>query len=198
MRNDVPRLQGDRIALEPLVLADSHAIQRLFPHWEIVRYLSHGMQWPYPADGARRLLQEVTFPSVAQGIEWAWSIRLNGKQGPLIGVISVADRPNDNRGFWLGLDWHGQGLMTEACKLATDYWFDVLGFPVMRVSKAMANMPSRRLSEREGMRLIQVGPRDFVSGRMPAGIWETTAAQWRSRVSASPSQRNPYPLASTE
>lgn len=67
MRNDVPRLQGERIALEPLVLADSHAIQRLFPHWEIVRYLSHGMQWPYPVDGARRLLQEVTFPQWPKG-----------------------------------------------------------------------------------------------------------------------------------
>lgn len=177
-----------------MVLADSHAIQRLFPHWEIVRYLSHGLEWPYPADGALRLLQQVTFPSLAQGIEWAWSIRLNGKRRPLIGAISVADRPDDNRGFWLGLDWHGQGLMTEACTLATDYWFDVLGFPVMRVPKAMANMASRRLSEREGMRLVQVGPRNFVGGRMPAGIWETTAAEWRSRELLPPPPFQAQPL----
>lgn len=39
---------------------------------------------------------------------------------PLIDAISVSDRSNDNQGFWLGLDWYGQELMTEACKLATD------------------------------------------------------------------------------
>lgn len=42
-----------------------------FPHWPIVRYLAYDMEWPYPADGARKLLQEVTLPLVAQGIEWA-------------------------------------------------------------------------------------------------------------------------------
>lgn len=189
MRNDMPSLKGERISLEPLMLTDSHAIQRLFPHWEIVRYLAQGMQWPYPADGARKLLQEVTFPAVAEGVELAWAIRLNGKQRPLIGAISLFDRPDDNRGFWLGLDWQGRGLMTEACRLATDYWFDVLRFPVMRVPKAMANTASRRLSEREGMRLIRVGHRNFVSGRMPFGVWETTAAEWRSRVVTPPPQR---------
>jgi RimJ/RimL family protein N-acetyltransferase len=130
-------------------------------------------------------MREVTFPAVARGEEWAWTIRLGDNPRTVIGAISVFDRPNDNRGFWLGRDWQGQGLMTEACSLATDYWFDVLGFPLMREPKALANTSSRRLSEREGMRLIEVGHSDFVGGRLPFGIWETTAAEWRSRAGRS-------------
>jgi hypothetical protein len=36
--------------------------------------------------------------------------------------------------------------MTEACDAVTDYWFDVLREPVLRVPKA-ANGASRRISE---------------------------------------------------
>jgi [ribosomal protein S5]-alanine N-acetyltransferase len=47
-------LQTKRLVLKPLELADAVQTQRLFPHWEIVRYLSHVVPWPYPADGAYR------------------------------------------------------------------------------------------------------------------------------------------------
>ena len=50
--------------------------------------------------------------------------------GHMIGFISPMRKPGHNRGFWLGLPWHGQGLMTEACDAVTDYWFDVLREPV--------------------------------------------------------------------
>ncbi|HZI32146.1 MAG TPA: GNAT family N-acetyltransferase, partial [Candidatus Binatia bacterium] len=86
-----------------------------------------------------------------------------------------------NRGFWLGLPWHGQGLMSEACDVVTDYWFEVLKFPVLRVPKAIANAASRRISERQGMRVIGTAVRDYVSGTFPTEIWEITAEEWRRR-----------------
>ena len=50
----------------------------------------------------------------------------------MIGAISLRRGESDNRGFWLGLPWHRQGLMTEASDIVTDYWFDVLEEPVLR------------------------------------------------------------------
>jgi RimJ/RimL family protein N-acetyltransferase len=38
----------ERLILRPLALADAAAIQELFPHWEIVRYLLNRVPWPYP------------------------------------------------------------------------------------------------------------------------------------------------------
>jgi [ribosomal protein S5]-alanine N-acetyltransferase len=63
----------------------------------------------------------------------------------------------------------------------TDYWFDVLKFPVLRVPKAIANVGSRRISEKQGMRVIAREDRDYVSGRLPSEIWEITAEAWRRR-----------------
>jgi [ribosomal protein S5]-alanine N-acetyltransferase len=73
--------------------------------------------------------------------------------------------------------------MTEACEAVTDYWFDVLRFPVLRAPKAIANEASRRISAKQGMRVISTEDRDYVSGRLPSEIWEITAEEWRARRS---------------
>jgi hypothetical protein len=49
------------------------------------------------------------------------------------------------------------------------------------VGKAIANTASRRISEKQGMRVIRVTERDYVCGRLPAEIWEITADEWRAR-----------------
>jgi [ribosomal protein S5]-alanine N-acetyltransferase len=104
------------------------------------------------------------------------------------GVISLRRGEWDNRGFWLGLPWQGQGLMSEACSWVNDFWFDSLGFPVLRAAKAVNNTASRRISQRQGMRVIALEERDYVCGRQPAEIWEITAEEWR-RVKAQPVQK---------
>jgi len=70
--------------------------------------------------------------------------------------------------------------MTEACQAVTDFWFDTLKFPVLRAPKAVANVASRRISEKQGMRLIASEDRDYVCGRFPSEIWEITAQEWRA------------------
>ena len=47
--------------------------------------------------------------------------------------------------------------MSEACVWVNDYWFETLGFGVLRVSKAVGNSTSRRISEKQGMRLVGWG-----------------------------------------
>jgi RimJ/RimL family protein N-acetyltransferase len=70
--------------------------------------------------------------------------------------------------------------MSEACVWVNDFWFETLGFDVLRVSKAVGNTTSRRISEKQGMRLIGFGEKDYVSGRLPSEIWEITAGEWRA------------------
>jgi ribosomal-protein-alanine N-acetyltransferase len=176
-----PPLETPRLLLRPLELADAEQAQILFPHWEIVRYLSRIVPWPYPPDGAYKWYRDFALPAMERGEEWHWALRLKSSPGQMIGCISLMSKPsNDNRGFWLGLPWQGQGLMTEACEAVTDYWFDVLKFPVLRAPKAVPNTASRRISEKTGMRVIAIEERDYVSGRFPAEIWEITAEEWHA------------------
>ena len=176
-----PTLTTSRLLLHPLELDDAPQIQLLFPHWEIVRYLAAQVPWPYPADGAYRHIRDMALPAVERGEAWHWTLRLKSAYDQIIGSIDLRKKENDNRGFWLGLPWQRQGLMTEACQAVTDFWFDTLKFPVLRAPKAIPNVASRRISENQGMRLIATEDREYVSGRFPSEIWEITAEEWRAR-----------------
>ena len=48
-------------------------------------------------------------------------------------------------------------------------------------TSAVANVASRRISEKTGMRVIATVERDYVSGRLMAEIWEITAEEWREK-----------------
>jgi ribosomal-protein-alanine N-acetyltransferase len=173
-----PPLETRRLLLRPLELADAAQVQILFPHWEIVRYLAGPVPWPYPPDGAYRFYRDVALPAAERGEQWHWTLRLKELPEQIIGSISLARSPDTNRGFWIGLPWQGRGLMTEAAEAVTDYWFHVLRFPVLRVPKAASNAASRRISDKNGMRVIATEMREYVSGPALAEIWEITAEEW--------------------
>jgi len=182
-------LETERLLLRPLELADAVQAQVLFAHWEIVRYLGSQVPWPYPEDGAHTYFRDFALRAMERGDEWHWSLRLKSEPEVLIGAIGLvrpkADSAEDmNRGFWLGLPWQGRGLMTEASDVVTDFWFDELGFSLLRVPKAAGNKSSSRISEKNGMRLVTKTERDFVGGRLPAEIWEITAEEWRAHRAA--------------
>lgn len=176
-----PSLETRRLLLRSLQLSDSAQAQDIFPHWEIVRFLNNRVPWPYPPDGVQNYYRDVALPAIERGEEWHWSLRLKSDPGEIIGCITLMNRQGNNRGFWLGARWQGQGLMTEACEAVTDYWFNELKFPVLRVPKAIANLASRKISEQSGMRIVKVTERDYVSGRLPTEVWEITAEEWRAR-----------------
>ena len=176
-----PELETARLVLRPLALADAEQTQELFGQWEIVKYLTDQVPWPYPADGAYTYYRDHALPAVERGEQWHWTLRLKSAPERIIGSIALIKNESNNRGFWLGLPWHGQGLMSEASEVVTDYWFDTLGFPVLRVPKAAVNLASRRISEKNGMRVVATEERGYVSGRLLSEIWEITAEEWRAR-----------------
>ena len=177
-------IETRRLVLRPLTLDDAAPIQRLFPRWEIVRFLSDVVPWPYPEDGALTYIRDVALPAMERGEEWHWTLRPRHAADDPVGVISLMAHRDNNRGFWIGSPWQGRGYMTEAADAVTDFWFAELGRDVLRVPKAAANEASRRISERSGMRVVRTEMRDYVSGRRLAEVWEITRAEWLARRAA--------------
>ncbi len=176
----IPVGETKRLILRPLEIGDAEQIQKLFPHWEIVRYLQNIVPWPYPPDGARHFCEEIALPQMGRREAWYWTLRLKSAPEQIIGCINLRMGEQNHRGFWIASAWQGQGLMSEACACANDFWFDTLGFPVLRVSKAAENVASRRISEKQGMRLVGIEEKDYVCGRLPSEMWEMTAEEWRA------------------
>ncbi|MFL6533180.1 MAG: hypothetical protein ACJ8G8_07625, partial [Pseudomonas sp.] len=71
-----------------------------------------------------------------------------------------------------------------ACEAINAYWFEALERPVMRVPKAVGNLASRRISEREGMRMIGTQQGDFVCGSLLKEVWELTREEWSRNEAA--------------
>lgn len=176
----VPTLETPRLFLRPLALVDVEQVQRIFPQWEVVRYLNAIVPWPYPPDGALTYYRDRALPAIERGDEWHWTLRLKTNPDRIIGAIGLIRGDHDNRGFWLAPEWHRQGLMTEAVVAVNDYWFDGLGFAVLRSPKAIVNLGSRRISEKTGMRVVGTEERNLVSGRLLSEVWEITAEEWRA------------------
>lgn len=175
-----PALETTRLHLRPLALEDAAQIQHIFPQWEIVQYLNAIVPWPYPPDGSLVWIRDHALPAMMRRDEWHWTLRRREAPQSIIGAIGLMRGERDHRGFWLAPEWRNRGLMTEAVTPVNDYWFDVLGFPVLRAPKAVANVASRRISEKTGMRLIGTEDRALVSGLQVSEIWEITAEEWRA------------------
>lgn len=176
-----PTLETPRLLLRPLELADAEQAQLLFPQWEVVRYLANQVVWPFPPDGVFTFYRDTALPQAERGEAWHWTLRLKADPGRLVGAISLIKGDENNRGFWLAPQWHRQGFMSEACDAVTDYWFETLGFAILRVPKAAANTASRRISEKQGMRLVATKEGEYVSGRLLTEVWEISAEEWRAR-----------------
>ncbi len=174
-----PSLETARLWLRPLAIGDADQLQLRFPHWEIVRLMS-GIPWPYPPDGALTWCRDIALPDMDRGEAWHWTLRLKEQPHEIIGVVSLIAGDDNNRSFWIAPPWQRRGLASEASQAVTDYWFGVLKFPVLRVPKAIANIASRRISEKQRMRVIATGEREHVSGRLLTETWEITSDEWYS------------------
>ena len=177
-----PVLETARLILRPYAPYDAEAVQRIFPQWEVVRWLHAGIPWPYPDDGAEANMAEC-LDKIARGERHYWAITLKGDD-TLRGRIDLwpyDGKTRDMRGFWLDPALHGQGLMTEAAEAVTAYAFQVLGWPFLYLTNAVANRPSGRVKEKQGAELIAIEPRDYVSGPGESQVWRLDRDAWLAR-----------------
>ena len=167
--------------LEPLQLEDSKQVQPLFATWEVVKYLTNRVPWPYPSGAAHEYYRDIALPAIQRGDEWHWTMRLKETPGQIIGSIALLRNDKNNRGFWLGVPWRGRGLMIEAVEAANDFWFETLEMPHLRAPKASENIASVLISEKTGMRLESKQNQDFVCGTLLSETWVITREEWSQR-----------------
>ena len=185
----IRELETTRLWLRPLCLEDAQQVQPLFAQWDVVRYLNDKVPWPYPEDGVAAYYREIALPAMERGEEWHWTLRRKDEPEQPIGAIGLMRNDREsNRGFWLAPRWHGRGLMSEAVIAVNDFWFNELGFAVLRAPKAIGNAASRRISEKTGMRVVERSVKGYVSGQHATEMWEINAQEWHAWRIAHPTE----------
>ena len=181
-----PTLETARLILRPLEARDVPAIQRIFPQWELVKYLNAMIPWPYPDDGAATNMAQC-LEQRAKGEKFFWAITLKGGDDELRGRIDMwpgDGESRDSRGFWLDPELWGRGLMLEAAEAVTGYAFEVLGWPELWLTNAQSNVGSHRIKEKQGAELVDVSPNRYVSGEDLRETWRLTREAWLARRQA--------------
>ena len=123
-----PTFTTPRLRLREVRRTDIPAYEKHFIDYEVVRYLTDRVPWPYPPDGVREYLDTFVFPYLGEN-KWVWAITERDGADELIGIIELwrPGRP-EHRGFWLGRAYWGRGYMTEAVTPVMDFAFEVAGF----------------------------------------------------------------------
>ena len=179
----IPTLETERLILRPISLDDAPYIQKWFNNWNIVRYLSANVPWPYPENGTETWLRDVALPRVEEGkdIIWVLTPKAGADKGCPIGAIHylLEKKPHEtDRGFWLAEPYHGQGLMSEAVRVTQDFYFLELGRDELIVNNALSNLASRRLKEKMGGVLIDVEDKPCARIEGPTEVWKITKGSW--------------------
>ena len=75
MTERIPQLITERLLLSGLVEDDADSYEQHFADYEVVRWLTRTVPWPFPAGGVRSWICDQVLP--VQGKErWVWGIFL--------------------------------------------------------------------------------------------------------------------------
>ena len=100
---------------------------------------------------------------------YKWAICLKDNSDYVIGDISLVSVDEENSsceiGYILGLDYCGQGLMTEALKAVLSYCLDEIRFKEVNACYASLNPASGRVIEKAGMTFWKTIPNEVEQKR---------------------------------
>lgn len=209
-------LSNEHVHLAMPTAADVDRITELCQGAEIAAWTT--VPSPYTRADAASFIEEVVPESWRTGRGNTWAIRRpDAPEGPVLGMVGLAmdTSPTPERsaeiGYWLAPEARGEGLMTEAGRIVTDWAFDDEGLGLARMvwTAFTGNWASRRVAWRLGFRVegtvrgfgVQRGVRrDAWIGTLLAGDPREPVEPWPSaeagdRVGADAGAGEPAPRA---
>jgi len=153
------RLVGPRVMLREAETGDWRS-------WRGMRDLSRDFLKPWEPEWPENSLSSSFFDGMLRRQDRDWRrgkayaflvfmIQGNGDNPRLAGGISLNEvrrgiAQKGTLGYWIGMPYAGQGLMTEAASLVCEFAFDALKLNRVEASCMPNNEPSRRLLKRLG------------------------------------------------
>jgi RimJ/RimL family protein N-acetyltransferase len=156
-------LRTTRLVLRPIRGGDE---EQLFPHCSDPR-LPRQMTWaPHASVDVTEGFVRACEQARVAGRGFVWCIFEDGAFRGVVGVEGITRERMAVRldvgelGYWLGLPFHGRGLMTEAAGVAVGCAFARLGLHKVAVSAFTTNPASLRVIEKLGFTRIGLRRQD--------------------------------------
>jgi RimJ/RimL family protein N-acetyltransferase len=169
-------LETERLLLRRPTLADVKAITHLANDRRIAentRRLPH----PYLQDHAVDFVRGIA----NQQRETVFLIESNYTPIGMVGIDwHQPERPE--LGYWLGVEYWGQGFATEAARAAIDFTFEEFDIEVMKSGARVANPASRNVLEKCGFQWSGVELHRFeaLGSSTPVDCFRLTRGVWAS------------------
>jgi [ribosomal protein S5]-alanine N-acetyltransferase len=145
-------METERLVLRPLITDDAAAVAALAGRREIA---DTTISIPHPYSEERAVEWIATHTVRSGGKELVFAITLR-KSGSLIGSMGLRDIDTEHSqaemGFWIGLDWWGQGFATEAGRAVIRFAFEQLNLNRVHAHHMVRNPASGRVLARIGMK----------------------------------------------
>ncbi len=148
-----PTMATARLILRPYALEDASAVAKLAGRREIAD-TTLSFPHPYSEQHARDWITRHT-EGRSQGKEIVFAV-VTRTDMQLVGSVGLKDIDQEHgqaeMGFWIGVDWWGQGYATEATKAVLQFGFETLRLNRIHAHHMLRNPASGRVLEKIGMK----------------------------------------------
>ena len=153
---DAAPIETDRLVLRRSVPADADAIAAYRSDPIVRRFQGWG---DTDAATVRTQIEEMAGRAPGAPGGWVQFTVLERETGRLVGDVGLS--PADGEpgvikvGYTIEPAFQGRGYATEAVRALIAYAFDTLGTDVVRAYASAENLPSHRVAEKAGLKLIE-------------------------------------------
>ena len=152
----IPVLETERLVLRAPHIEDVAAVAELANNRRIAE-MTANLPHPYRPSDARAFVD--TLAATADGITFAIFLKQEGTFA-FAGMVSYGRRPPEPApeiGYWIGEQFWGRGIATEAVRAVIDYAFSETDVSLLLGSARVVNPASRRVLEKCGFQWSGVG-----------------------------------------
>ncbi|MDR3424945.1 MAG: GNAT family N-acetyltransferase [Alphaproteobacteria bacterium] len=179
--------QTDRLALRVLEKNELPRLVKLFDVWDVVRLLEV-VPYPYTMKDAEEFYANIE-PCYRAGEPQFYAMALKSDNLLIGGVGLHAPRGSDSAegdvelGYWLGKDFWGQGLMTEAARVVLGIGFARSATRAIVATTAPNNRASQNVLAKIGLRNLGPAPRDYTAlrGNDEVVKWQITREEYEAK-----------------
>lgn len=187
-RDDVFRLETQRLWLRWPTAADAMTIERLASEREIAEFTAR-IPHPYPKGSAEGFVLAARKEN-CDGTALHLALALKQRPGIPIGMISLEGASESPRiGYWLGRMYWSSGLMSEAVGGLLDFVWLATDIERIDAAAALPNLRSQRALERAGFVATGEGVDDAPARGGPLPVRRYELARTTPRFGALPRPR---------